>query len=494
MTREITSTGIYVRVSTEEQVREGYSIRAQEEKLRSYAELMDWKVYSVYSDEGISAKNVEGRPEIKRLIADITTGKVNNVLVHKIDRLTRSTKNLIELVELFSHHNCEFSSVTEKIDTTTATGRMFLKLIGLFAEFERENLAERVRFGCERKAKEGFSLANIYQSYGYHRAIGEKIQVIFPEEAEIVKRIFSMYLQDNYSIAQIVCLLDAEKVPTKRGKTWSTPAIKLILSNPNYIGKVRYSIADENRYFEADGKHEPIIPEATFQEAQEKLTRMKGITPTKRPKANAYFCGVLYCAACGGKLSTKWSYNPDKTPKHANYRCTNSVYGKCPEKSLIAHSKVERAFETYISKITDFTEKPKTAPKTQPINHTNEINTITAEIAQIDHKASEVMDLFMANQINFETYQQMVKKGTIRREKLTTRLEHLENRTPSKNTAQNKKIAVATLKNNWHELDNEHRLQFLQKFTKKVVVYKEPHKDERWGMVIVDDVVLSEYS
>jgi site-specific DNA recombinase len=93
--KEISNVGIYVRVSTEEQVREGYSIRAQEDKLRSYAELMDWKVYSVYADEGISAKNVERRPEIKRLIADITTGKVNNVLVHKIDRLTRSTKNLI---------------------------------------------------------------------------------------------------------------------------------------------------------------------------------------------------------------------------------------------------------------------------------------------------------------------------------------------------------------------------------------------------------------
>ena len=120
-------TGIYLRVSTEEQAREGYSIRAQEEKLRSYAALKDWPIYNVYADEGISGKDIDGRPEIKRLISDIESGVVNNVLVYKIDRLTRSTKNLIELVELFNQHHCAFNSLIESIDTASATGRMFLR-------------------------------------------------------------------------------------------------------------------------------------------------------------------------------------------------------------------------------------------------------------------------------------------------------------------------------------------------------------------------------
>ena len=105
------NTAIYVRVSTEEQAREGYSIRAQEEKLRAYAMLKDWNIYSVYADEGISGKDVDGRPAIKQPIADVTSGKVKNVLVYKIDRLTRSTKNLIELVELFNAHYCAFNSL-----------------------------------------------------------------------------------------------------------------------------------------------------------------------------------------------------------------------------------------------------------------------------------------------------------------------------------------------------------------------------------------------
>ena len=90
-----------------------------------------------------------------RLLQDVENGKVNNVLVYKIDRLTRSTKNLIELVEFFNDLGCDFNSIMESIDTSSATGRMFIKIVGIFAEFERENLAERVTFGYEQKpAKE----------------------------------------------------------------------------------------------------------------------------------------------------------------------------------------------------------------------------------------------------------------------------------------------------------------------------------------------------
>ena len=95
-------TGIYVRVSTEEQAQEGYSIRAQEEKLRDYAKVKDWLVYKIYMDEGISGKNITERPAINEMIEDIKSGKVKNVLVFKIDRLTRNTADLISLIDLFN--------------------------------------------------------------------------------------------------------------------------------------------------------------------------------------------------------------------------------------------------------------------------------------------------------------------------------------------------------------------------------------------------------
>ena len=149
--------GIYVRVSTEEQALSGFSIRAQIDKLIDYCKLKDWTIFDIYKDEGISGKNIKDRKELNRLIDDIKNNKVNNVLVYKIDRLTRSTKDLIDLVELFNKYNCSFNSFTENIDTYSATGRMFIKIIGIFAEFERENIVERVRLGLERKVKEGYT-------------------------------------------------------------------------------------------------------------------------------------------------------------------------------------------------------------------------------------------------------------------------------------------------------------------------------------------------
>jgi len=191
------NTAIYVRVSTEEQAKEGYSIRAQIDKLKSYIMIKDWTFYKVYADEGISGKNITDRPAINELIADIKAGRVNNVLVYKIDRLTRSTRDLIELTELFIDQNCAFNSLMESIDTKTASGRMFLKIIGIFAEFERENIIERVTLACEKKVKEGYTLGNFTTSYSYDREKGERVQTINPAEAEIVKEIYAMYVEGN---------------------------------------------------------------------------------------------------------------------------------------------------------------------------------------------------------------------------------------------------------------------------------------------------------
>ena len=227
------STAIYVRVSTDEQVQEGFSVRAQTEKLKSYALLKDWEIFNIYSDEGISGKNIVDRPAINKLIDDINDGKVNNVLVFKVDRLTRNTKNLLELVELFEENNCAFNSLTESIDTTTPSGRMFLRIIGIFAEFERENLSIRVRMGLERKAKEGYTLANGIMSYGYTKGKGQKIQQIEPNEAKIVKEIFSMFAEKNISFNKIARTLNDRKILTKKKtSSWEATTIKQILINP----------------------------------------------------------------------------------------------------------------------------------------------------------------------------------------------------------------------------------------------------------------------
>jgi len=195
---------------------------------------------------------------------------------------------------------------------------MFLKIIGIFAEFER-------------KAKEGYTLANNNISYVYVRPKGERIQTIHPEESKIVKEIFSMFLDKNISMTKIAKTLNDRRVPTKNNTNWQPSIIKQILLNPNYIGKVRYSLTDESKYFESEGHHEPIIDDKIFFLVQEKIKNMPNITKTKKPKEENYFCGVLVCGKCGSKFTTKNTPTTDKNGEkffRHNYICSKKVYHK----------------------------------------------------------------------------------------------------------------------------------------------------------------------
>ena len=295
-------TGIYGRVSTEEQVKEGYSIRGQVQKLRDYTRIKDWPVHDVYLDEGISGKNITERPAINRLIDDVKSGKVKNVLVFKIDRLTRSTADLIYLVDLFNEYGCAFNSLMESIDTQTASGRMFLKIIGIFAEFERENIAERIILGRERKVSEGYSLCSYISSYGYDRPAGQKIQSINEDEAQVVREIFDWYANQGVSITEIARRLNLRGISTKQDSKWTTPGIRNVLKNTNYVGLVRHHFQDNERAYTMDGQHEPIISQEVFDKANHRLKKNPSISPTKQPMEENYFAGFLVCAQCGYKL------------------------------------------------------------------------------------------------------------------------------------------------------------------------------------------------
>lgn len=293
--------GIYVRVSTEEQALNGFSIRAQIEKLTAYCNIKDWDIYDVYKDDGISGKNISDRKELLRLINDIKLKKVNNILVYKIDRLTRSTKDLIELVDFFNLNNCSFNSFTENIDTLSSTGRMFIKIIGIFAEFERENISERVKFGLERKVKEGYSIASKNISYGYYKEKNNKIQKIDEYKAYIVRKIFYLYYY-GYSLSSIANYLNKYRT-RKNNREWNYKNIRLILTNPNYIGLVRYGINKQN-YFEIKGKHRKILDEKIYYLVNKKIKKVK----------------QFYCS-CGRKFLIKENkYYLKKENKYIKYK------------------------------------------------------------------------------------------------------------------------------------------------------------------------------
>lgn len=481
------ATGIYVRVSTEEQAKEGFSIRAQEEKLKDYARIKDWTIYRIYSDEGISGKSIECRPQIKELIQDIKNGHIKNVLVFKIDRLTRSTSDLIYLINLFNEYGCAFNSLCESIDTQTPSGRMFIKIIGIFAEFERENIVERTKLGFERKVKEGYSLCTRTASYGYDKCRGDKVQKINKKEAVIVKEVFEMFVNKGMPFLDIAKNLNERNIPTKENSVWQARSVKNMLTNCNYIGNVRYATKDEKRNFEVKGNHEPIISEELYNEAQELIGRISKKSYTKRPKEENYFSGILYCGKCGAGLITHNDSAKNKNGEKVfkgGYRCGGYRRKTC-NASNILHKNAETAFLDYLEQIEDFFAADEV--QTKEMNDTKE----SKEIQRLNHflktlegKERELISSYAENKLSFEQFMQL--KAYIESEKIKT-LNQLDELSATKEELViEREDIIKNLKENWELLTDSEKRLFLLKFVDKIVIVNEMRNSRRGNVKIID--------
>lgn len=233
--------GVYVRVSTEEQAKEGISLDAQIERCRAFCKARSWKVFKIYTDAGYSAGNLN-RPALKDLMKDIDARKLDILLVYKIDRFSRKLKDLISILEDFKSRGVNFTSVTEQIDTTTAMGEAFFQIIGVFAQLERGMVKERVEMAFDKKISQGESLSRAPIGYRYKNG---KL-VVEENEAQKIKEIFGMFASG----------IHYKDIAAR----FSTPISTLyeVIKNPIYIGKVRYRGKLYN------GAHSSILDEATF--------------------------------------------------------------------------------------------------------------------------------------------------------------------------------------------------------------------------------------
>jgi len=396
--------------------------------------------------------------------------------------LTRSTADLLFLVELFNEYDCAFNSLMESIDTQTPSGRMFLKIIGIFAEFERENIVERVKLGLERKVKEGYSISNS-ASYGYDRPKGQKIQTINQAEAQIVREIFEMFVYQGLSLLAIARILNLRGIPTKRGGLWEGKTVRDVLTNCNYIGKVRHHVGDKEREYIVDGLHEPIISIELFEEAQKLLAKSVKASPTKRPKENTYFSGLLYCAKCKNKLSTHVVKMSD------NYVCRTKIIGAC-DASSISHRKLEQAFREYIEHITPFSTVDKLELQRQEQDRLHAYQLVLAyqeKLRQLERKEKEIMQHYVSDIIDFDAYQAMKKQ--IGDDRATVQSEIARIDVPEEKEPEIKKEdVIADLKQNWDALTNSERRQFLVKYIKGIYAVNEVPEGKRLGTVRIVSV------
>lgn len=316
---------IYVRVSTTEQAEEGYSIKAQLERLNAYAISQGWTVVVTYIDDGQSAKDMN-RTDLTRMLEDMKENKFDVVLVYKLDRLTRSVLDLYKMLESFEKYNVKFKSATEVYDTTNAMGRLFITLVAALAQWERENLGERVKMGMEQKAKEGKWVINL-PPIGFD--LEKDFLKINKKEAAIVTEIYQLYLSGQYGMGKIARLLNTRNITTKSGSRWTDTTIKYVLTNKIYIGTMRYNYrVNKENYFEVENVVPAIIDVEDFNEVQRLLNHRSTHHP-RRATSPYIFSSVLRCYRCGGIMGGKQSGNNKRNNISYHYYCNKHKFGLC---------------------------------------------------------------------------------------------------------------------------------------------------------------------
>ena len=291
--------GVYLRVSTEMQV-DRNSLSTQESQLLSYAEMHGWSVAKVFTDAGLSAKDTR-RPALQEMLQWAKDGKINVILVAKIDRISRNLMDLLNLIDDLKDWGVDFVSASQSFDTSAPMGMLILNILGSFAQFEREMTAERVRENMRERAKSGAWSGGI-TPFGYRLNPETKVLEVVPKEAETVQAIFETYRQSR-SIRKTIFTMNGARRFNRDGKPWARTTMRRILTNPVYVGTVRYAkrAVRGNRILKQDRKKwivvenacAPIIEKALFDGLQPGLDRQhaparlaRGVhVPSVRPGA-----------------------------------------------------------------------------------------------------------------------------------------------------------------------------------------------------------------
>jgi len=328
---------IYCRVSSDERLDQSFnSIDAQREAGMAFVVSQKdegWELTpDFYEDPGFSGGNME-RPGLQRLLKDIQAGKIDIVVVYKIDRLSRSLADFSKMVEVFDHHNVSFSSVTQQINSATSMGRLMLNVLLSFAQFEREVSGERIRDKIAASKRRGMWMGGPVP-LGY--VVKNRLLLIEPQEAELVQRIFQQFVESK-STTRIVGDLNQQGIQTKKRKSFCKQGIYKILHNRAYIGEITHKgesfpaqherlidqplwdeahaiLASDKRLrnrktWERKDKHHFLLRNIAYTEAGDLLIP----TATKKPNGKVYRYYVINKKLhMGAKTSQSWNFNADE--------------------------------------------------------------------------------------------------------------------------------------------------------------------------------------
>lgn len=442
---------IYLRVSTEEQT-ERYGLDMQRSRCLKYCEYQNLEVVEIYEDAGITGSTVD-RPALQRLLLDARNGKWEVVVVYKVDRLSRSARNLHTICEDYLiAHNKDLASCVEGIDTKTSIGRFFLNLLGIFAEMERDTIRERMDGGRWEAAKQGSWVAGGVP-FGYRKETlkdGRHLLLIDEAEAAIVRRMFEWHVEEGVGAQVIAERLNALGLQTpyqmrnnsrhRQALAWTNSAVGRILKNPLYMGETYQHrrmgrLAKDLHPRETWILHEvpAIVSVATFEKSRKVAANNRRVSGGQNRKALPYLLrDVLFCGHCGGRLRGVYSRWGDE--KRRYYRCGRQVLkkkgteGRCVLPFLSAIPLEELVWQHVRAAVLD----PQTIERYARLDQVD-VEQIRADMADHDARLSEIgrhrdrlRYLFTRETISFEELERDLCALDLQRRKVQEQREALE--------------------------------------------------------------------
>lgn len=458
---------IYTRVSTDRQAEEGFSLEAQHDRLVEYVRIQGWDLIRIYTDPGVSAKDLN-RPGVKEMLTDLKTGKFDILLVHKLDRLTRNIGDLYDLVELVNTHEVKLVSLSENIDTSTPMGRMFVYLLGIFAQMFRENLREEVLKGMTTRAEKGLRNGS-HAPYGYDEVDDEL--VVNEEKAHWVRQIFQWYTENQWGYGRIAKELNRLGVRGGRGGFWHENIVEYILKNPSYIGVLRW------RDVVVEGSNEPIIDEETFHRAQE-LMRRRSLKEIPRSSRDAHpFSGIIRCGECGYPFHGR--ILRERIGNYYNYRCYGKQKMKVCKAPDISERKLEKLFFEHVRLIRENIElgKAETAASSSS-DVAEERRRIERELKKSETRRKNWQYAMGDGKLPYEDYVKLIDEEMARVSELQRQLEELpEGDEQQPVTPQELMDVIINMMDNWRFIEATTKKNILQSLYKKIVIKKE---NGRW--------------
>ncbi len=438
---------IYIRVSTDYQAEEGYSIDAQKQQLSAYCISKNIKDYEFYIDGGWSGSNIE-RPEMQRLIQDVKKNKISHVIVYKLDRLSRSQKDTLYLIEdVFNPHGVDFVSLNESMDTSTPMGRLMLGILSAFAQLERENIRMRTRMGMKERVKNGLWMGGGRVPFGYDYDKDQGI-LVPNEDAEKVREIYNLYINGK-SPQEIANLL---------GLKYDRLVYQILTRKSNY-GIIEYNGE------EYQGKHTPIITKEIYDTAMNCMVERSKV---RSNSSDHLLTGLIYCGKCGAKMRySKWGNKGYKLVCYSQQ--TSKPYlvkdENCDQEKVWA----DEVETVVISSIFEFANNYKPS-ETETIFPNDTVSLLYKQQESLNKKLKKLYELYSESDDEDDVLIDSITSLKLKIKNINKQIEADTNRSIINARRRERVQILSTISELWDEMDIIQKKNIIRKLIRKIEV------------------------